>query len=183
MADRTPEFATPDALPSVEYVDMPLDALGKWVHVRFLGSPDMASLSTLPELRRFSELMSLREEINARNAKRDQDKPAEKMSEQDSADLVAERTRYLTRAAHLAVIRDPADTAAVDCPDCAFPHRRSLWSLQQVGFLNYRDLEAIVEIAERQRQLDPTSDSSPDPMEDDTDSSAVSGELTPAPTS
>lgn len=155
-------FATPDDIPSVGFAEIELPVLKKWVRVRFLGSLDMAAISTLPELSSFTTLMQKQRDIIDANQKKDQDKPDKKLSEEDARALVLERTQYMIRAAHIALVRDPYDTERITCSDCGLSHVPTLWSVEQTTLLHYDDLSEIVTVAERrvEEELDPTSGSS-----------------------
>lgn len=187
------QFATPDDIPSVSFAEIELRVLKKWVRVRYLGIAEVASLTMLPELSRFTALMEEQQkiiqqnqEIAKKNEQRDQDKPElplAKLPTPEEQELVSERLRYMTRAAHMALVADPMDTDEAECPDCSLRHVRSLWSIKQTQLLHYDDLAAVVNTAERNEAVDPTSRSSRGEMEPPTDESASDGGSTPAPTS
>ena len=135
------KFASRDALgDDKDFDEIQLPALGEWVRVRYLSTPELTRLQFLPDLLGFTELVS---KFSSGEATETEEEPV------DTGALIAENYRYQARVAHLAVTDPDVTDPDALCPSCEFVHPPSLWSPRQTARLDHRDLDAITLVALR----------------------------------
>lgn len=162
-----PQWASSGSLPLKPYKDIVLTELGQKVRVRFLSTVESAAMAILPDLAKFSELMS----------KEFFRKDGEDPDPQDARDIMSERVKYMGLCCHLCVM-DTAGGMDETC-DCGLaPHPKSLWTKEQVSYLSQLDMMEVCRAAERTDVLEQVRPFSQDDTPSSTEPSANTGEST-----
>jgi hypothetical protein len=147
------------------------------VRIRYLTNTEASMMALLPDLARFTELMTQMQ------VKAAADENAT-ITLREGAELETERQRYMRHLAHTNVVDRSLEYAKVPCEECSehygrdISHEPALWTMEQTGFLDFPDLTHITRIAERAEVLETVAPLSEGQTPNDSSSPANTGAQT-----